>query len=177
MIEQHALAAYFFGAMHSMYPESNHHFYEPQAVTEARYHQFAEDIAQVVLDPRVKPLFKGEYGQIKTGLLLISLAYFETSYRQDFFDCTRTGDHGLSFGPFQTQRYPDTTCQGTVQAAWVAIDMIHESFEICHGLPDIQYRLAEYTDGNGWNTKRAKDRSFYRMNKAMYYFYAHPFTS
>ncbi len=172
MIGVDDLAIYLLGAMNTFYPQSNHTWMEKPIVTETRYEQFAEDIAKVVLDPRVKPLFSGEDGPIKTALLLVVLARYESSYRNDVMTCTKLGDKGVSFGPFQSQRFPDTVCQGNFQAAWVAIEMIHESFQVCHGTA-MSYRLAEYTDGNAWDTPRAYKRSSDRMDTAIHYYSTH----
>jgi len=172
MIVAHDLAVYLFSAMNTFTPMKDHNYYEPQSVTQARYEQFAEDVASVSLDPRIKPLFSGDEGRIKTALLLVVMASFESSYRNDVMSCKKVGDRGVSFGPWQSQRSPDTVCQGNIQAAWVAIEMIHESFQVCHGT-DISYRLAEYTDGNAWDTPRAFKRSSDRMDTAIHYYSTH----
>lgn len=175
MIGVHELAIYLLGAANTFYPQSNHNFMEPKSITEARYHQLAEDIAEVSLDPKVAPLFSGEDGRVKTGLLLVSLAYYESMFISDVMTCKKLGDHGQAFGPYQTHRSPDTTCQGTVQASLVALDMIRESFQVCHSLK-LEDRLSEYTDGNNWQSKSAHSRSENRMHTAMYYFNHHPIT-
>lgn len=172
MIDAASLAAYYLTAMNVFYPEKNHRFYESNDITAVRYEQFAHDMADVVLDPRVKPLFAGENGRIETGLLLLAIAYFESSYKNDIMSCSKTGDKGAAYGPFQTHNFPDTTCQGNKQAAWVALDMIRESFDVCHKLP-LEDRLSEYTDGNEWNTIRASHRSEFRMEKAMHFMVKH----
>ena len=172
MIGVDDLAIYLLSAMNTFYPQSNHAFMEKPKVTQERYEEFAKDIAKVVLDPRVKPLFAGEDGPIKTGLLLIAIARYESSFRNDVMTCTKLGDKGWSFGPFQAQGYAETVCQGNFQAAWVAIEMIHESFKICHNLP-MNYHLAEYTDGNNWDSPRAFKRSSDRMDTAIHYFTSH----
>ena len=166
------LAAYLLTAANAIYPQSNHSYMEPKAITQARYEQFAKDIAQVVLDPQVKPIFAGEDGRVKTGLLLVVLARYESSFRNDVMTCTKLGDNGRAFGTYQSHRSPDTVCQGNIQAAWIAIEMIRESFQVCHNFP-MSYRLAEYTDGNNLNTSRAFKRSSDRIDTAMNYYSHH----
>lgn len=169
------LAAYLLSAMNSMYPQRNHAFHENHSITEARYEIFAEDVAKVVLDPEQKPLFGGEDGRVKTGLLLISIASTESMFIDAVMTCKNTGDNGASWGPFQTQRDHDSSCGGTQSAARVAIGMIRESFQVCKDLPELDH-LAEYTDGNAYETPRAARRSEYRMSRAKLFFVKHPFT-
>jgi hypothetical protein len=173
MIGVTELSVYLLGAANTFTPQSEHLYYEKAEVTQARYEAFAHDIAEVVLDPRVKPLFAGDNGRLQTGLLLIKIASNESHFKNDVMTCAKLGDKGLAFGPFQTYRDPDTTCQNNIQAAWVALDMLRESFQVCHGLP-LKDRMSEYTDGNNWNSKRAFKRSEDRMQGAMYYMAHHP---
>jgi len=171
MLGHAQVAAYFLTAAQTFYPESNHLYMEKPAITEARYQEFADQVASFVLDSRVKPLFAGEGGYLKTGLLLMSIARFESSYRNDVMTCSKIGDQGVSFGPFQTSRDPDTVCQSFFQASWVAVEMIRESFQVCKMLP-MEDRLAEYTDGNNWMTHKAWKRSEDRMNTAIHFWNA-----
>ena len=172
MMGAHVLSVYLLGAAHSFYPVSNHHFHEKVEVTEARYAQFAEDIAEFVMDPNVEPLFGGLDGRIETGLLLISLASFESMFIDDVMTCKKLGDQGHAFGPFQSHIRKTEVCAGSKQAAQVALDMIRNSFHVCHGLKKID-RLAAYTDGNNWNDHTIWGRSEQRMNRAMNYFSEH----
>ena len=168
------LAAYLLSAMNAFYPQSNHAFHEQAEVTESRYEAFADDVATVVLNAEVQPLFAGDAGRAKTGLLLISISSFESMFIDDVVTCVRGGDHNHSWGPFQTQREKELTCTSVQDASVVALDMIRESFRVCHGLPETAH-LAEYTDGNDFKSTRAFKRSSDRMSRAMNYFNHHPF--
>jgi len=172
MMGAHVLSVYLLGAAHTFYPVSNHSFHESKAVTEARYTQFSEDIAEFVLDPNIEPLFAGDNGRIETGLLLVSLASFESMFIGDVITCKKLGDSGHAFGPYQSHIRKTEVCAGTKQASQVAIDMIRNSFHVCHDLK-LADRLAAYTDGNNWNDKTIWGRSEQRMNRASNYFSKH----
>ena len=172
MMNAHVLSTYLLGAAHSFYPVSNHHFHEKTEITEIRYAQFAEDMAEFVMDPNVEPLFGGIDGRIQTGLLLVSLASFESMFIEEVMTCKRLGDQGHAYGPFQSHIRKTEACAGNKQAAQVALDMIRNSFHVCHGLKQID-RLAVYTDGNNWDDKAIWKRSEQRMNRAMDFFSEH----
>jgi hypothetical protein len=99
-----ALTSYLLAAMTAWMPMKNHARSETPEVTEARYQQIAEDIAQVALDPDETPLFLGEDGRVKTALLLLSVALHESGFRGDVdagkckpYEC----DHGKAFSMWQ----------------------------------------------------------------------------
>lgn len=169
------LAAYLLLAMQSMYSEANHAMYEPADVTEARYEAFAHDVAFAVSQPYVNPLFKGEGGRAKTGLVIVSIAAYESRYKEDVITCKVGGDHGHSWSALQIQVRKSRVCESVLGSLQVGLDMIWESFNICRGLklPD---RLAEYTDGNSWLTEKAAKRSELRMNQAIHYWDKNPYT-
>jgi hypothetical protein len=98
------LTSYLLAAMTAWMPMKNHARSEAPEVTEARYQQIAEDIAQVALDPDEAPLFQGEDGRVKTALLLLSVALHESGFRGDVdagkckpYEC----DHGKAFSMWQ----------------------------------------------------------------------------
>jgi hypothetical protein len=99
-----ALTGYLLAAMMAWMPVRNHARIEAADVTEARYEQIATDIAQIALDPDEAPLFPGEDGRVKTGLLLLSVAFHESGFRGDVdagkckpYEC----DHGKAFSMWQ----------------------------------------------------------------------------
>jgi len=95
MITAKALVAYLLPAMFSWVPVSNHAYYEKEDVTKARYESIATDIAGVALVE--KPLYVGDLGQVKTALLMASIASFESNFTAQVDDGRRRGDHGTAF--------------------------------------------------------------------------------
>jgi len=166
------LATYLYAFMIAIYPISNHAVTESSDVTEVRYHELAESTAFAVMQPYVKPL-PGTTRAL-TGLIQLSTARFESSYVGEVVDCTKGGDGGRSWGPFQTQRAKSRTCWSTLGAAGVALEMMHESFLVTRGRP-MEDRLAHYTDGPKWLTEKAAKRSRARLGLALRYWRAHPF--
>jgi hypothetical protein len=51
--------------------------------TEARYHSIAEDIATVVWNPSLPPLFSGVDGRAKTASVVESIMSYESGFRRD----------------------------------------------------------------------------------------------
>ena len=99
-----ALTSYLLAAMTAWMPMKNHARTEAPEVTEARYQQIAEDVAQVAMDPDEEPLFQGEDGRVKTALLLLSVAFHESNFRGEIdggrckpYEC----DHGKAFSMWQ----------------------------------------------------------------------------
>lgn len=172
MIGAHDLAIYLLGAAKAFYPVSNHNYHEMSSITEARYERFSEDIAELVLDPSTEPLFAGVDGRVKTGLLLVSLASFESRFIGDVMSCKKLGDNGLAAGPFQSHQNKTKVCSSYKGAALVAISMVRNSFHVCHNLT-LDKQLSAYTDGNEWNTDEAFHRSEDRMDTAIRYYTGH----
>ena len=77
------LTSYLLSAMLSWMPARNHANREALEATVARYEAIAEDVATVVLDPAEPPLFQGEGGRVKSALLLLSVAFWESGFRPD----------------------------------------------------------------------------------------------
>lgn len=98
------LTSYLLAAMTTWMPVHEHARGETAEATQARYAQIAEDVAEVALDPDEQPLFEGEDGRVKTALLLLAVAYHESSFRAEIdagrckpFEC----DHGRAFSMWQ----------------------------------------------------------------------------
>lgn len=169
-----SLAAWLLTAMGSLYGQENHRGYEDRDITEARYEEFALDVATAVSQPYVRPLFEGRDGRAKTGLLLVSIASPESSYKESVIVCEEGGDGNHSWGPFQAQIQRARVCNSVVGAAGVAIEMLTESFRVCQGMP-LEERLALYTDGPAFRSAKAARRSRERMMPALEYWKRHPF--
>jgi hypothetical protein len=78
-----ALTAYLIVAMTSWMPVHNHAARETPEQTLARYEAIATDIATIALDPSEPSLFQGDDGRVKTALLLLSVAFWESAFRGD----------------------------------------------------------------------------------------------
>jgi len=81
-------------------------FAPPTSISEEeRYKSIAIDVAKVVEDPSEKPLFKDDEFRVKTGLLMISIAYHEAgsfAKNVDEGKCYKHQcDHGNAFSMWQ----------------------------------------------------------------------------
>jgi hypothetical protein len=97
-----SLAKYLFIAMVSWLSPAK----QPESleVSTARYESIAADVAEVVSREDEPALFKNDTDKTKTALLLISMAYFESSYfaRVDEGHCLpKECDGGLAFSMWQ----------------------------------------------------------------------------
>lgn len=75
----HHLTAYLMKLMVSSVPISAHSGEQELSVNQ-RYQEMAEAILTVTNDSAEAPLFKGEDGRLKTSLLMLSIARFESSF-------------------------------------------------------------------------------------------------
>jgi hypothetical protein len=163
------LATYIFTAMASWVPISDHTYYEKPEITTVRYHEIANTIAEVALEPETKPIFEGDDGRIKTALILASIASSEGFFRQDVDNCKVGGDNNQAWGLWQTHASKKQVCSSRTVAAHIALDMIHTSFMECKNFK-VMDRLSIYTDGkchDNWG------RSRYKMFRAMDYLSKH----
>lgn len=53
---------------------------ETEQAALARYHEIAQDIAEVVYDPTVKPAFRGPDGRSQTVAVILSIMFHESSF-------------------------------------------------------------------------------------------------
>lgn len=170
-----SLAAYFLAAMLHFTPVSAHAYYEKPAVTEARYASIADTLAEVMLEETMP-----DSERLQVGLVMVSIGDVESYWRSDVVSCAASGDHGLAWGPWQTQLPKAKVCASTKSAARLAVGMVRDSFLACKDVP-VPDRLSWYTDGGKWNAsierrERAHKRSSFRMNRALTWVKDHPFT-
>ena len=78
-----ALTTYLLAAMLAWMPARNQVHRETEEETLARYRSIAADVAEVCLDPNEPPVFEGENARVKTALLLLSVAFWESAFRPD----------------------------------------------------------------------------------------------
>lgn len=167
------LKAYFLAAMLWWTPLSEHAYYEARTVTETRYTEIAQTIAEVVLAERMSDSEK-----IKVGVIMVSIGDAESNWNEAVVSCSRGGDHGRAWGPWQTQLPKEDVCVSTTSALRLALGMVKRSFLLCKELPAAD-RLSWYTDGGQWNRSaesrtRAARRSRQRMNRALAWVASHP---
>ncbi len=105
--------------------------------------ELADAIAHVVDDAR--PLFRDDETRAKTALLVVAVAFRESSFRNDAV--SRTGDHCL----LQVHGRPELA-DDVVACVRVGLAMMRESFRMCREHP-----LAFYAEGpRGCSSARAQ---------------------
>lgn len=165
------LTNYILAAMISWVPLNQHNHLEEEEVTSQRYHDIAETIAEVSLDPTLEPLFEGEDGRVKTALLLASVASSESNFQNDVDTCHRGGDLGLAWGLWQTHAPKILVCSDRKVAVKIALEMMRYSFQHCHHLA-LDDRMSIYTDGKCHKNWR---RSKFKVNRAISYINSNSF--
>jgi len=83
-------------------PGTNIHVESSESAEQAqeRYESIAKDAFEVVFDDQEPALFKGKNGKLKTWATLLSVAHFESSFRDDVdrgIGTKSRGDHGQSW--------------------------------------------------------------------------------
>lgn len=116
---------------------------EPADVALWRYARLSETIADVV--SREPSPLRDDADHRKIGLLLASVASFESFFRADVARCAVMGDHDTSFGAFQLAGRRDLCADVEAQTV-EALRLVEHSLHQCRALP-IEERLAEYTSG------------------------------
>ena len=109
---------------------------------------YGEVAAAVTKASNEDPLFpENESGSEATATILVALAFHESSFHPNVI-----GDHGKSFGLYQIQP-PTARVDGSLlllplNASYVAIDLIRQSFRHCEARPWPE-RLSWYVASNG----------------------------
>jgi len=150
------IVAYLLAAMIAWCPPEVHYYHQSNSKTNEekssdtieRYESIAQDLSDVVMDVNQKPLFDGKDGRLKTALLELSIASFESGqFREDVDTITPTGDHGASYCLMQVHLYDGETIKDRKECFRIGLDRIRESRKMCSFLrPD--ERLAAYASGN-----------------------------
>ena len=99
-----ALTTYLFTAMMAWMPVRNQAARELEDDAVARYESIAADIAAVALDPSEPALWDGDDGRVKTALVVLSVAFWESGFRVDVDrgNCKPNEcDHGLAYSLWQ----------------------------------------------------------------------------
>lgn len=168
-----ARVAYLLAAAKAFVPTTNHAYYEKPEVTEARYESIAQTVADVSF---THPLWSDDVDGIKTGLILLSISGYESSFKNDIDSCKVGGDKDKkgvfhAWTLWQLHANKEKVCANRAAGATAAVYTVKHSFEICKDYP-FNDRLSVYTDGvckkNWW-------RSSSRISRAMKWYNDHPY--
>jgi hypothetical protein len=178
-----ALIAYLIAAMVTWSPPADHDYYETREETLDRYASIAHDIAAVALDPAEAPLFGGPQGRAQTGLLVASVAFYESGgYRRDVdfgIGKKARGDSGRSWCLMQVNLGDGATLEGWTgrdlvlerqKCLRVGLRRMRQSFAMCKDNKFID-RLSGFTTGR---CTEDDDYSHRRMRRALQWWTAHP---
>jgi hypothetical protein len=150
------LAKYLLTAMSAWIPPSAQQALEPVDEARARYESIASDMASVVVEDGVHPLFDGPSGRAQTALVALSVASFESYFRRDVDTGVRTGDQGNSYCLMQIKVGEGVTSEGWSGPDLTAdrkkcfragLRLMRGSFLSCRALPVID-RLSAYAIGS-----------------------------
>lgn len=148
----------------------------PPAPWASTYDATAEGMAHVIQDPAERPLYEGADGRERTAALLVSLAWFESTFKPGAVgDCgadgekpraCKPGELGRSHGLFQVQGAGDLT--DTRAATRAALVLLRQSFKACKKRPPSEW-LGWYAAG-GNDCDRGLSESRHRFQKAQWLF-------
>ena len=123
---------------------------------EARYRSIAEDVVSVAFDQNETPLVDEPGGRARTALLLLSVASYESGFREAVDNGERRGDHGASYCLMQIRVGDGTTSEGWSGADLIAdrtrcfrsaLHILRRSFNVCRYLP-VDDRMSAYATGH-----------------------------
>jgi len=139
---------------------------QPRAPWLATFHDTAAAVADVVLVEQ--PLFEGAHGRERTAALLVSVAWFESTFRPDAL-----GDHGQAHGLYQVHDHGELA--DAREATRTALALMRQSFRACRALP-MEERLAWYAAGgaDGCTSEAGRRASRHRVSLGMRLFAKHP---
>ena len=173
MIPQAALAAYLLAAARTWAPPSWHDFTRvPRAETEARYAAIATDLTAVVLDPAEAPLFGDELGRVKTALLMLAIASYESGgFRKDVDQQDHaSGDGGHAWCLAQLHEPYAHGLTDRVSCFRAQLRALHDSFALCPEGPTSS-RIAGYTVGH---CEVDEPEAVHRSDRAARWWTSHP---
>jgi len=134
------------------------HVMEKKDITIERYHSIADTIAKASMEE--PPLFKGKDAEVRTALVLASIASSESFFIANIDNCKISGDKGKAWGLWQTHAPKAKVCESREAAIKIAIDMVRTSFTQCASY-NLLDRLSIYTDGEchrDWKRSNLKCR-------------------
>lgn len=154
-MEPTSLAAFALGLMVTLQPDV------PAKLRDS----YPETAAAIARAADTTPLFDGEHGKEETAALLVGVAFHESHFVRD-----AVGDHGRSFGLFQSQPPTAGVSRDNLldpnEAATAALQLLQQSMRVCRSRP-LEDRLAWYAGGGGScpeGREAAEDsRAFFRI--------------
>ena len=182
VVDTEPFIEYTFTAMKEWVPPISQCYWSPnkdkyqacQDAIAAHHRDIAKTIVEVMTDPTTALPIAGDNNQVKSALLMASIASYESHFSKNADTCTGNGvgDYGISFGLWQTQTPRSTTCNNRASALRHAIRIVNISFEYCKQYP-LRDRLAAYACGRCDCGQVDSEKKF---NRAMKYLEKHPFT-
>jgi hypothetical protein len=148
------MAAWVLAMMLACFPKA-----APSAPWASSYPVTAKAIADVVQSS--EPLYAGSEGRERTAALLVSLAWFESTFKPG-----AVGDKGASHGLYQVQGRGDLS--DPYDATRAALGMLRASFRVCRTRPASEW-LGWYGAG-GEGCDRGLRESRHRFQKAQWLF-------
>lgn len=136
---------------------------QPTAPWRSTYEATARAITDVVTEQ--EPLFAGDLGRERTAVLLVSVAWFESTFKPG-----AVGDKGASHGLYQVQGHGDLT--DPHDATRAALGMMRASFRVCRERPIVE-ALGWYAAG-GNDCDRGLRESRHRVARALWLFRRYP---
>jgi hypothetical protein len=150
-----AILSYLTAAMIAWIPLHAHAPFEASDDVLSRYESIVRDVVEVAFDEGESPLYGGEDGRMRTALMMLSVASFESGYRKRVDEGQRRGDHGRSYCLMQIQVGNGTTREGWTGRDLVtdrrlcfraALHILQDSLTACRRLAP-QDRLSKYASG------------------------------
>jgi hypothetical protein len=150
-----AIVSYLTAAILAWVPLHAHAPFESSDDVLARYDSIVRDAVSVAFDDAESSLFDGEDGRLRTALLMLSVASFESGFRKRVDEGLRRGDHGRSYCLMQIQVGDGTTREGWTGHDLVtdrrlcfraALHILHASLSACRKLA-FEDRLSKYASG------------------------------
>lgn len=160
--------SYLVAAMVAWCPISDHRFYLRQSNmndeqrdehTLARYASIAQDVEDVVKEK--KPLFKGPFARIRTALVVLAIASFESGgFREDIDNVKRTGGNAHCIMQVEFPLREGEVMWDRKDCISIGLERVRESMAACANHP-VSDRLAVYARGRcdhpwGLNNSRMK---------------------
>lgn len=140
---------------------------QPSAPWADTYPSTAKAVAEAA---HASPVFAGGDGEQRTVALLVSMAWFEST-----FNPAAVGDNGRSVCLFQIHEtnwkwlgVTREALQDVRVCARTAVRMVHQSFRVCRARP-LEERLGWYAAG-GPDCTRGLSPSRHRVRKALWLF-------
>jgi hypothetical protein len=151
-----SIVSYLLAAMIAWVPLQAHAPVESTDDVRSRYESIARDAVSVAFDESEAPLLDGEDGRLRTALLMLSVASYESFYQKMVDEGLRRGDNGRSVCLMQIRVGEGKTREGWRRADLLrdrtlcfraGLHILHASFDMCRRLP-VADRMSAYATGH-----------------------------